>query len=141
MNIPFPLSSKEKKRIRGQIRSQRQRYYSILQLKVTRRGTEGGQDEGVKQVLGQDVTGEMCGVGLWRMWGENRERDKERQPVKVSGLRENIRFLPGNSGSACTVTDSKSRPSRNSRSAQREVLPRVLVWLMRWVSFIPCVLP
>jgi hypothetical protein len=33
------------------------RYCSILQLKVTRRGTEGGQDGGVKQVLGQEVMG------------------------------------------------------------------------------------
>lgn len=141
MNILSPLSSKEKKRICGQIRSPSLRYYSILQLRVTRRGTEGGQDGGVKQVLGQELTGEMCGVGPWRLWGENREREKGRQPVKVLGLHENIRFLAGNSGCACTVTDSKSRASRNCRRAQREVLPRVLFLQMRQVSFVQCVLP
>lgn len=92
-------------------------------------------------MLVQEVMGEMCSVGPQRHWGENRETERRRQPVKVLGLHETIRFLPGNSGSACTVTDSKSRASRNSRSAQREALPRVLAFQMTLVSFFQYVLP
>lgn len=56
MNIPSSsVSYREKKRIWGQIRNPSQRYYSILQPEVTRRGTRGGQDGGVEQVIGQEV--------------------------------------------------------------------------------------
>lgn len=64
MSTLSPLSSKEKKRICGQIRSPSLRYWSILQLRVTRRGTEGGQNGGVKQVLGQEVTGKCVVLAL-----------------------------------------------------------------------------
>lgn len=29
---------------------------------------------------------EICGVSPWRLWGENREREMGRQPVKVFGV-------------------------------------------------------
>lgn len=110
MNIlSSSVSYREKTRIWGQIRNPSQRYCSILQPEVTRRGTRGGQGGGVQQAIGQDVQGKCvelvlggCGVRT----GKEKWRGSQRRCL---GLLENITFLSENNGSAYTASDSKSR--------------------------------